>query len=67
MIGPGYHPLWRQISSTWVILNGNPHTVSLCLETTWNDKNSTTTGYQAVGASLAATVREYLGERPETR
>jgi len=65
--GPSYHPLWRQMSSNWVGLNGNPHTVSLCLETTWNCPSSTTEGYRAVGASLAAAVREYLGERPEKR
>lgn len=63
--GPDYHPLWRQISSNWVTMNGNPHTMSLCLETTWNSENSTTTGYQAVGANLAAAVQDYLAERPE--
>jgi hypothetical protein len=63
--GPNYHPLWRQISANWVSMNGNPHTVSLCLETIWNYKNSTTDGYRAVGANLAAAVREYLAERPE--
>ncbi|MFN0077007.1 MAG: M14-type cytosolic carboxypeptidase [Prosthecobacter sp.] len=62
--GPAYHPLWRQISANWVSMNGNPHTVSLCLETIWNYKNSTTEGYRAVGANLAAAVREYLSERP---
>ncbi len=65
--GAGYHPLWRQISANWVSMHGNPHTVSLCLETMWNYKNSTTTGYRAVGANLAASVRAYLGERPEKR
>lgn len=63
--GASYHPLWREISANWVSMNGNPHTVSLCLETIWNYKNSTTTGYRAVGASLAAAVQEYLSERPE--
>lgn len=63
--GAGYHPLWRQISANWVSMNGNPHTVSLCLETIWNSRNSTTEGYRAVGAQLAAAVREYLAERPE--
>ncbi len=63
--GSNYHPLWRQISSNWVSMHGNPHTVSLCLETMWNYKNSTTTGYQAVGANLAAAVGEYLAERPK--
>ena len=63
--GANYHPLWRQISSNWVSMHGNPHTVSLCLETMWNYKNSTTTGYQAVGANLAAAVGEYLAERPK--
>jgi len=63
--GANYHPLWRQISANWVSMNGNPHTVSLCLETIWNYQNSTTEGYRAVGSQLAASVREYLGERPE--
>lgn len=62
--GPSYHPLWRQISANWVSMNGNPHTMSVCLETIWNYKNSNTTGYRAVGANLAAAVREYLAERP---
>ncbi len=62
--GPAYHPLWRQISANWVSMNGNPHTVSLCLETIWNYKNSTADGYRAVGANLAAAVHEYLAERP---
>jgi len=62
--GPNYHPLWRQMSANWVSMNGNPHTVSLCLETIWNYKNSTTEGYRAVGANLAAAVRDYLAERP---
>lgn len=61
--GSNYHPLWKHISSNWVSMNGNPHTVSLCLETIWNSKNSTTAGYRAVGSSLAATVREYLAEQ----
>ncbi|QDT09678.1 M14-type cytosolic carboxypeptidase [Stieleria marina] len=63
--GVNYHPLWRQISANWVSMNGNADTVSLCLETAWNLPSSTTAGYQAVGASLAATVDEYLAERPE--
>ncbi|MBA4019487.1 MAG: zinc carboxypeptidase [Pirellula sp.] len=62
--GVDYHPLWRQISANWVSMHGNPQTVSVCLETVWNHENSTTEGYRAVGAQLAAAVREYLGERP---
>lgn len=63
--GPKYHPLWRQMSGTWVSMNGNPHTVGLCLETSWNTPKSTTEGYRAIGARLASAVRVYLGERPE--
>lgn len=62
--GANYHPLWQRISANWVSMNGNPHTVSLCLETIWNYPNSTTEGYRAVGSNLAAAVREYLAERP---
>ncbi|PAY19408.1 zinc carboxypeptidase [Rhodopirellula sp. SM50] len=61
--GSSYHPLWRQISANWVSMNGNADTVSLCLETIWNSPKSTTTGYRAVGASLASAVQEYLAER----
>lgn len=62
--GPNFNKKWAQVSTNWVNLNGNPHTVSLCLETMWNHPNSTTEGYRAVGASLAQSVREYLAERP---
>jgi len=65
--GPAYHPLWKQISACWVSMNGNPTTVSVCLETIWNAPNSTTEGYRTVGANLAAAVREYLAERPAAR
>ncbi len=64
LTGADYHPLWRQISANWVSLNGNPHTVGLCLETIWNSKYSTTGAYQAVGANLAAATSEFLAERP---
>lgn len=65
--GPNYHPLWRNISANWVAMNGNPHTVSLCLETIWNYQNSTTDGYRAVGSNLAAATREFLAERAAKR
>jgi len=62
--GPNYHPRWREISGNWVATHGNPHTVSLCLETIWNSRASTTDGYPAVGAALAAATQEYLATRP---
>ncbi|QDU38511.1 Zinc carboxypeptidase [Maioricimonas rarisocia] len=62
--GPRYHPLWKQISSNWVAMNGNPHTVSLCLETIWNSQRSTPAGYRGVGAALAAAVSRFLAEQP---
>lgn len=58
--GPKYHPLWKQISSNWVAMNGNPQTVSLCLETIWNSERSTTDGYQLVGSALARSVAQFL-------
>ena len=61
--GANYHPLWRNISANWVCMNGNPHTVSLCLETIWNYENSTTTGYRAVGWQLGLATADYLRER----
>ncbi|QDU93099.1 M14-type cytosolic carboxypeptidase [Lignipirellula cremea] len=64
--GPSYHPLWRQISANWVAMRGNPQTVSVCLETSWNNPTSTTAGYRAIGASLAGAVQTFLQERPAT-
>ena len=61
--GPGYHPLWRQISCTWVAEHGNDQTMALCLETPWNTENGTTDGYKKVGATLAKVVQKYLAAR----
>ena len=58
--GPNYHPLWKNISANWVAMNGNPATVSVCLETIWNYKNCTTDGYRAVGMNLAAASHDFL-------
>jgi hypothetical protein len=58
--GPKYHPLWRQISNAWVSTHSNPHTVAVCLETSWNTPHSTTDGYRTVGRQLGQTVADYL-------
>jgi hypothetical protein len=62
--GPNYHPRWREISANWVALNGNPHSVGLCLETIWNSPASTVEGYRSVGARLGLALWEYLKEQP---
>lgn len=62
--GPKYHPLWRQISGTWVTMNANPHTVAVCLETAWNTPQSTIEGYKGVGAQLGKAVQGYLATMP---
>jgi len=61
--GPKYHPLWRQMSGTWVSMNGNPETVGICLETAWDVPEAGTDGYRKVGSALAATVAEFLREK----
>jgi hypothetical protein len=61
--GPGYHPLWKQISCTWVSEHGSDQTVALCLETPWNTEHSTTDGYKAVGVALGKAVQKYLAGR----
>lgn len=63
LTGPKYHPLWRQISNAWVSAHGNPHTVAVCLETSWNTPHSTTEGYRTVGGQLGRTVVDYLRRR----
>ena len=65
--GASYHPLWRNISANWGCLNGNPHTVSLCLETIWNSPNSTTDGYRAVGKNLGQVIAEFQRGKTATR
>lgn len=64
--GPAYHPLWRQISGQWVTDHGNSHTLSGCLETSWNTPNSHTEGYRTVGQQLGETIAEYLQRRRRT-
>ena len=61
--GASYHPLWRNMSASWVCMNGNPDTVSLCLETIWNYEHSTTAGYSAVGRQLGLATADYLRAR----
>ncbi|MFA6543392.1 MAG: M14 family zinc carboxypeptidase [Limisphaerales bacterium] len=63
--GPAYHPLWKQISGQWVNANGNPHTVSVCLETSWNTPHSTTEGYRIVGRQLGLAVADCLRARKQ--
>ena len=60
--GRNYHPLWRQISNNWVVVHGNPHTLSLCLETAWNTPASSSEGYLATGRQLGAALAAYLRE-----
>lgn len=63
--GADYHPLWRQISGVWVNENGNPETVAVCLETSWNTPHSTTEGYRTVGRQLGLTIAEFVRVMPE--
>jgi len=63
--GADYHPLWRQISGVWVSENGNPETVAVCLETSWNTPHSTTEGYRTVGRQLGLTIAEFVRVMPE--
>lgn len=59
--GPGYHPLWQQISSNWVTRHTGDDTVAVCLETAWNTPHSSTDGYRSVGASLGRGISRFLG------
>lgn len=58
--GPGYHPLWRQISKTWVVDNTRDSVVAVTLETSWNTPHSTQEGYQAYGRALGRAIQAYL-------
>jgi len=56
--------LWRQISFTWVSMNGNRTQLSLCLGRSWNAPSSTTTGNERSEASLPAPFKSIFAERP---
>lgn len=58
--GPGYHPLWRQISKTWVVLNTKSPAVGVTLETSWNTPLSTQDGYQSYGRALGRAIHAFL-------
>ncbi len=58
--GPNYHPLWRQMSATWVTEHGDDRTVAVCLESPWNTAHSTPEGYGEIGASMGAGISQFL-------
>ena len=58
--GPGYHPLWRQISKTWVVHNTRDPVVAVTLETSWNTPHSTQEGYTDFGRALGKAIHAYL-------
>jgi hypothetical protein len=60
MTGPGYHPLWRQMSGAWVNTAASPRAVAVCLETAWNTPHSTTDGYLGVGRQAGKAIVGYL-------
>jgi len=64
MTGPGYHPLWRQMSGAWVNSAASPRAVAVCLETAWNTPHSTTEGYLAVGRQAGKAIVNYLRGKP---
>jgi hypothetical protein len=63
--GPSYHPLWKQISGQWVNANGNPDSVAICLETSWNTPHSTTDGYRTVGRQLGQSIAQFFAATSE--
>ncbi|QDU27934.1 Zinc carboxypeptidase [Anatilimnocola aggregata] len=64
--GPGYHPLWREISKNWVTVNTKRPAVSVTLETSYNTPHSTQEGYQAYGRALGRSIHAFL-ERTKPR
>jgi hypothetical protein len=59
---PAHLPIWEHISTPWVVQHGNPHTVSLTVETPWNTPQGTPTGYREVGRKLGLAIARYLRE-----
>ncbi|HYF35272.1 MAG TPA: M14 family zinc carboxypeptidase [Prosthecobacter sp.] len=58
--GPGYHPLWRQISKNWVHSQCGDDVLSVTLETAWNTPGSTVEGYKKTGAALGRALARHL-------
>lgn len=53
-----------RMSSGWVRANAGEHTISVTLETAWNNPASTPDGYRAVGRQLAASLAKYAAGSP---
>ncbi|MDX1946728.1 MAG: M14-type cytosolic carboxypeptidase [Pirellulaceae bacterium] len=62
--GPGYDPLWKQISKNWVSVHAPPFAVSVTLETAWSNAHSHAEGYRTVGRQLAQAIEKYLRDDP---
>lgn len=60
---PEHLPIWKRISTSWVIEHGNPETISLTVETPWNTPQSTPAGYRETGRKLGLALARYLPER----
>jgi hypothetical protein len=58
--GPGYDPLWKQMSKNWVAAHAPPQAVAVTLETAWNTPHSTTDGYRKLGAQLGEAIERYF-------
>jgi hypothetical protein len=58
--GPKYDPNWKKISGNWIVTNTLPHTIGLCLETSWNTPHSTQANYRRVGQELGLAIERYF-------
>ena len=57
---PELLPVWRRISTPWVLEHGNPQTVSFTAEIPWNIPTGMPDGYRVTGQKLGQTVEKYL-------
>lgn len=57
--GKDYDPNWKKISGNWIVMNTSPHTIGLCLETSWNTPQSTQLNYRRTGQELGLAIERF--------
>lgn len=58
--GVGYHPLWKNISKTWFLLNSKESSSGVTIEVPWNHSKSLPDTYKKTGEGIARSVFSYL-------
>ena len=62
--GNKYTSGWQAMSQNWVTARTSGQALAFTLEAAWNNPNSTSEGYRALGRQLGLAIERYLREDP---